>query len=65
MPARPSPTLPTPAKVREHVDLVRELFPGARVKRIGPDGVEFDYPAETIPAVSTKCGEGRSSRAAR
>ena len=36
--------MPTKAQVTEAVALAQAVDPGARIKRVGPDGVEFDYP---------------------
>ena len=36
--------MPTEAQVRAALALAREADPRARVKRLGPDGIEFDYP---------------------
>jgi len=39
-----SPSMPTRRQIAEAVEAVRELFPNARIAKVGPDGVEFAYP---------------------
>lgn len=49
--ARPSaPALPTKHQIRETFDVVSALHPGARISRVGPEGVEFTYPDATTNA---------------
>ena len=63
--ARPlAPSMPTPAQIEQAVAAVRQLHPEARVKRIGPDGVEFDYPPAPQQPERAGWGGGRSSRGA-
>ncbi len=38
--------MPTEKQIRDAVEVVTKLCPGARIVRVGPDGVEFDYPDE-------------------
>ncbi|MCA0850867.1 hypothetical protein [Salipiger thiooxidans] len=43
--ARPgAPSMPTRRQIDEVVEAVKALYPGARIKSVGPDGVAFDYP---------------------
>lgn len=43
--SRPSaPSMPTERQIEEAHKIVANLNPGARIKRVGPEGVEFDYP---------------------
>ncbi|MGR3783091.1 MAG: hypothetical protein ACU0DT_17735 [Albimonas sp.] len=44
----PAPQMPTPTQVREAMKLAREIDPAARIARIGPDGVSFDYPGGKV-----------------
>lgn len=45
--ARPqAPSMPTPEQTKQAVATVRALYPDARLKRVGPNGIEFDYPDE-------------------
>ena len=39
-----APSLPTPKQVRDLHETVSALHPGARIVRVGPEGVAFDYP---------------------
>ncbi|MGM0584266.1 MAG: hypothetical protein ACQEUZ_06415 [Pseudomonadota bacterium] len=58
MPARPSPAVPTPKAIRDAFKAVRELCPGARIARVGPQGVEFVYPDADSPAQETDPWQG-------
>lgn len=43
--SKPSaPSMPTPRQIEEAYKIASTLNPGARVVRVGPDGVTFDYP---------------------
>ena len=43
--ARPSaPSMPTERQIQDAHKTVASLYPGARIKRVGPGGVDFDYP---------------------
>ncbi len=44
MPRRAAPSMPTERQVKKVHKVVLELCPKARIKRVGPDGVIFDYP---------------------
>ena len=44
MPRPSAPSMPTAHQIKEAHDTVVALFPGARIKAVGPDGVLFDYP---------------------
>ena len=44
MGSRPAPTMPTPNQIRLAHETVRALYPHARIKAVGPDGVTFEYP---------------------
>ena len=44
MPRQTAPALPTEKSIEMALQVVRKSFPNARIKRIGPEGVEFDYP---------------------
>lgn len=59
-----SPSMPTPAQIEAAVAAVRAVHPDARIKRIGPDGVEFDYPPAPERQERAGWGAGRSSRGA-
>lgn len=42
--ARPgAPSLPTPKQIADTFKSAKELCPGARISRVGPDGVHFTY----------------------
>lgn len=42
--SRPAaPSMPTEKQVREAHAIVASLHPGAKILRVGPDGVTFDY----------------------
>ena len=42
--ARPSaPSMPTPHQISEAQKTVSELYPGVRIKSVGPGGVVFEY----------------------
>ena len=40
--------MPTAKQIREAVEEARKYCPGAQIKRVGPDGVEFVYPDVSI-----------------
>jgi len=43
--ARPSaPSMPTERQIQEAHKAVASLYPGARIARVGPEGVTFEYP---------------------
>lgn len=44
MSRRPAPSLPTPDQIRKAFEAVAALSPGARIARVGPEGVTFEYP---------------------
>lgn len=52
MPRRPAPAIPTPDQIRSAHKTVAELIPGARIAKVGPDGISFDYPDATTPNAS-------------
>lgn len=39
-----APSMPTKRQVHEAHKAVTAVCPSARIKSVGPDGVEFDYP---------------------
>ena len=48
--AKPSvPSMPTQRQIDEAVACVRRHCPDARILRVGPDGVQFDYPGSAQP----------------
>lgn len=62
--SRPSaPSLPTAKQIRDAHAAVVALHPGARVVRIGPDGVAFDYPDTATPSADTWAGKPFADRA--
>lgn len=49
--SRPSaPSMPTERQVQETHKVVTALYPSARIKSVGPDGVEFEYPDQAAQA---------------
>lgn len=43
--ARPSaPSMPTERQIRDAAKAVATASPGARIARVGPEGVSFEYP---------------------
>jgi len=46
-----APAIPTPKQIRDVHQTVAKLCPGARLTRVGPEGVSFEHPGS--PAVST------------
>lgn len=63
--SRPAaPSMPTKQQVEEAVARARAVDPAARIKRIGPDGVEFDYPAPEPAMARAGWGGKRSSNGA-
>lgn len=43
--ARPSaPSMPTERQIQEAFKAVSLVHPGARIARVGPEGVSFEYP---------------------
>lgn len=49
--SRPSaPSMPTESQIQDVHKIVAELYPGARIVRVGPEGVSFDYPDTKAPA---------------
>lgn len=43
--SRPSaPSMPTERQIQEAHKAVVSLFPAARIARVGPEGVVFEYP---------------------
>ena len=43
MPSPRAPSMPTKRQIEEAAKVARELCPGARIKSVGPDGVNFEY----------------------
>jgi hypothetical protein len=41
---RPAPSLPTPKQIRDVHEIIAELYPGARIAKVGPEGITFIYP---------------------
>ncbi len=39
-----APSMPTKHQIEEVHNAVKALHPTARIKGVGPDGVQFDYP---------------------
>ena len=39
-----APQMPTPRQIREAAEAVAAIHPGARIARVGPEGIEFHYP---------------------
>lgn len=46
MPRRPAPMMPTERQIKLAYKVAKEIDPAARISRIGPEGVTFDYPSE-------------------
>ena len=45
--SRPSaPAMPTERQIQEAHRTVAALHPGARIARVGPEGVTFEYPGQ-------------------
>jgi len=44
-----SPSVPTPTQIRETHKAVSELYPNARIVRVGPEGITFEYPDGSKP----------------
>ncbi|WP_172332454.1 hypothetical protein [Mangrovicoccus sp. HB161399] len=45
--SRPSaPSMPTKTQIEAVHAIVLKISPGARISRVGPDGVFFDYPGD-------------------
>lgn len=44
MPRPTAPSMPTENQIKEAFKVVAALSPGARIARVGPEGVVFDYP---------------------
>lgn len=43
--SRPAaPSFPTPKQISDTNETVARLYPHARIARVGPNGVEFEYP---------------------
>ena len=59
--SRPSaPSMPTERQIREAYEVVTALHPGARIVRVGPEGVVFDYPSrEGRGAADAAAWEGK------
>ena len=48
--SRPSaPSMPTENQIKEAHKIVSALSPGARIARVGPEGVVFEYPDAARP----------------
>lgn len=48
--ARPSaPSMPTANQIEEAHKAVAALSPGARIARVGPEGIVFEYPDSAQP----------------
>lgn len=45
----PAPSMPTERQIQEAFKIVSSVYPGARIARVGPDGVTFDYQDKTVP----------------
>ena len=43
--------MPTERQVQETHKIVTALYPSARIKSVGPDGVEFEYPDQAAQVV--------------
>ena len=41
---RLAPSLPTPKQIETVYAAVRAVHPNARIARVGPEGITFDYP---------------------
>ncbi len=47
--SRPSaPSMPTKRQVTEAHETVVSLYPNARIKAVGPEGVSFEYPPQNV-----------------
>lgn len=44
MPRPSAPSMPTARQIQEAHETVCALYPAARIARVGPEGVTFDYP---------------------
>ena len=49
MPRPSAPSMPTENQIKEAFKVVKALSPGARIARVGPEGVVFDYPDTAQP----------------
>ena len=48
--SRPAaPAMPTETQIREAHKVVAALTPGARIARVGPEGIVFEYPDTANP----------------
>lgn len=47
MPRPKSPSMPTEQQIKSVIASVCAQAPGARVRRVGPDGIQFAYPDES------------------
>lgn len=48
--SRPTaPSMPTERQIQEAHKIVASLNPGARIVRVGPEGVTFEYPEGQKP----------------
>ena len=47
-----APSMPTEAQIQQALKTVASLHPGARIVRVGPEGVEFEYASETVAKTS-------------
>ncbi|KAB2543272.1 hypothetical protein AL035_02060 [Salipiger aestuarii] len=43
-----APAMPTPRQIEDAWKAVKALDPAARIVSVGPDGVKFDYAADSI-----------------
>ena len=46
MPRTRAPSMPTSTQIAEAHKHVSGIHPDARIRRVGPDGIEFVYPDE-------------------
>lgn len=44
MSRRAAPSMPTQRQIHDALKAVTILHPGARIARVGPEGVTFEYP---------------------
>lgn len=45
-----APSMPTERQVKQAYKIVTALDPKARIKSVGPHGVQFDYPDNATPS---------------
>lgn len=56
---RPSAPMPTAKQIREANEAVQAVCPGARILRVGPDGVTYTYPGEAANTAAADDWQGR------